>query len=443
VYKIVANQSGMPYSFLQVGHPGMPFLCAILFMILSAPAAFARSLPLFSLPSFAPSQPNQKSDVQKFRVLVYPHQGLYPIPQGKELNTDEVVVTAAQGCTTYLAVLDAKKNWVKQGPARTVGISFSLQADGDLGVQFFPTPNLYYECAGNFTVQREKPLASISYAGDFVVVQENQQVEIINVVDPEVYLKGVIPSEISASWPSEVLKAQAIATRSYAWWTVFAARQPSTTTANPNYDMDDTVLYQAYLGTSTRDATTDSAADATAGTVMEYQNEVIKAYFSADSGGYSEDASSVFSGSFPYCQAKKEEYNVAESKTAWQKIMTLDDLASHLALEKLIPEKVAVLNVWVKDSDRTRSGRAAFVNVLGSDQKNYVISGNDFRYATKVRSNLFRVIMGRADITFDGKGYGHGVGMAQDGAYQYVKQLNWNFEKILNFYYTGITLVHE
>ena len=73
------------------------------------------------------------------------------------------------------------------------------------------------------------------------------------------------------------------------------------------------------------------------------------------------------------------------------------------------------------------------------------MDGSDFRYVTKVRSNLFTVAAS-ADgdsIVFTGKGFGHGVGMAQIGALLYVKQLNWTYDQILNFYYTGITIAHE
>ena len=249
-------------------------------------------------------------------------------------------------------------------------------------------------------------------------------------------------------WPKEVLKAQAVASRSYAWWTVLDSRDPNTTTSptpDPDYDADDTVFYQAYLGAYNRpqDKNANEAVDETKGLVLQFNHEIIKAYFTADSGGYTEDAVQVFGTDAPFCQSKKEEYNLAPTHTDWKSKLSLVNLSRDLIEQKLIPRVTSIARVWVKDLDRTQSGRAARVSLSDSNGNQYSIAGKEFAHAAKLPSNFFKLTTQSANLNISGKGLGHGVGMAQIGALQYFKQFQWSFEKILNFYYTGVTLVHE
>jgi stage II sporulation protein D len=282
-------------------------------------------------------------------------------------------------------------------------------------------------------VNRERGFESYTYEGDFValfdVSEKGKPVRIINIIDPERYLKGVVPSEVSSSWPMEALKAQAVAARSYAWWQVLRARLSS----GSIYDLDDTIGYQAYLGITRRSVPTDTAVDQTSRLVMKYQGKIIKAYFSADSGGVTEASKNVFGEDLPFLVSKPELYDISKTKTNWTKSLSSQMLDA--AFER------SILKLEVRSEDRNESGRVSFLTAYDRDGRVEKIPGTRVRTLLKLRSTLFDLSTdSTGNVTFSGKGYGHGVGMAQIGAREYASQFGWSFDQILNFYYTGITL---
>ena len=410
----------------------------ILLLIFFTHTAKALDLPLFpDSETKAASAPFRKSQVAHFRVLVFPHVGLYSIPQGRETAVKSVLVTSDGYCDAYAASLDSNQEWIKSGPLLKHLNKVTLNVTALLGRSGLPSP-IYYECNSPFLINRPAPLRSLEYSGSFVATTDGTKVELINIIDPETYIKGVVPAEVEASWPKETLEAQAIAARTYAWWSVLQARLH----AAP-YDMDDTVFYQAYLGNYKRSPATDSASDETSGQVMRHAGEIIKAYFAADSGGFTEDAVSVFGVNLPYCVAKREVYDLTQTQTAWTKTFTTSEFQNQMLAFHFIPAGISVRNVYLDPSDVDTSGRVMRIHILGSNGKVYLVGGNDFRYRTKIRSNLFQLSFSREGLVINGKGYGHGVGMAQIGALQYSKQFGWNHDQILQFYYTGVTIADD
>jgi len=279
-------------------------------------------------------------------------------------------------------------------------------------------------------VIRDPTQTAYVYEGNFVAIVDpnanDSEIQLVNLVESETYIQGVVPSEMGDYWPIETLKSQAVAARTYAWWTVTQVKRG----ARPSeYDLDDTVQYQAYLGNSTRSKVSDSAVTSTNKLVMKYNGEVIKSFFSADSGGYTESAEHGFTQVLPYCQSKKELYDVSRTATVWVLNLSLAKISA--ALNQTI-QRIEVLA-----GDVDESGRVLWVTLNGQTK----ISGAVFRQKLKLRSTLFQLELQSDDsIKLSGAGFGHGVGLAQIGAREYVNQLAWDFEQIVKFYYTGITL---
>lgn len=128
-----------------------------------------------------------------------------------------------------------------------------------------------------------------TYRGDFEISNYNGQLAWINVLPMEEYLYSVVGGEVSASWPAEALKAQAVAARSYARFQEQGSKFKIA-------DVVDTTLSQAYNGVSAEDKRIIAAVDATAGEIVTKNNKVIEAIFSANSGGVSADPSEVWNG---------------------------------------------------------------------------------------------------------------------------------------------------
>lgn len=372
-----------------------------------------------------------------FRVLVFPHQGPHPIPQGRETDISQVTLTSTRACNEYPAKLDTNHVWSKDGGLIQSSKSFYLSARRlRKQLRYNEADAFYFECSDPVKVTRESGMRAYSYEGNFVALidpNDEGSVQLVNLIEPEKYVRGVVSSEVGSHWPSEALKAQAVAARTYAWWTVMNSRSSPEKSL---YDFDDTVQYQAYLGTDGRSTAVDAAVTDTSRQVAKYAGKVIKAYFSADSGGRTEASENVFGDALPYCISKEELYNISKTTTAWERKLTLAEIGAAFSQ--------TVKSVEVLPADVDESGRAKWVTLTASDGRSNRISGVVFRQALKLRSTLFGLkesqSPGSKSIVISGKGYGHGVGMAQIGAREYALQLGWTFDQILKFYYTDVTL---
>lgn len=134
------------------------------------------------------------------------------------------------------------------------------------------------------------------YRGILIVQNKNKKLTVINEVDLEDYLKGVVPSEMPSSWELEALKAQAIAARSYALANLGKR-------ASFGYDLKDTPEDQAYGGASAETSKTNLAVESTGGQVLTYNMKVIPAYYSASAGGQTINASAAWGNDLPFIRS--------------------------------------------------------------------------------------------------------------------------------------------
>lgn len=134
------------------------------------------------------------------------------------------------------------------------------------------------------------------YRGYLIVQNCNGKLTVINDVDLESYLKGVIPSEMPTSWDVEAHKAQAIAARSYALANLGKR-------ANKGYDLDDTPKDQAYGGASAENQGTTKAVNDTRGIVLTHNQKIISAFYTASAGGKTKTANAAWGGNVPYLRS--------------------------------------------------------------------------------------------------------------------------------------------
>ena len=140
------------------------------------------------------------------------------------------------------------------------------------------------------------------YRGVIVLYPSDNGIMVINEVDMEGYLYGVVPKEASASWPQEALKAQAVAARTY----VYSALNGKH--SSYGFDVCATTDCQVYGGYDSEVDATNKAVDDTAGIIAIYEGKAVHTLFSAGNGGWAEDSKNVWGGSYPYLTAFKDEY---------------------------------------------------------------------------------------------------------------------------------------
>ena len=134
------------------------------------------------------------------------------------------------------------------------------------------------------------------YRGSFLIYNTGNTLILINDVDLESYIQGVVPSEMPARWNTEALKAQAIAARSYA-----VANMGKR--AKLGFDLKDTTEDQVYKGASAETIKTNEIVRATKGQVLVCGNKVIPAYYHASSGGQTLPSSAVWGKDLPFIRS--------------------------------------------------------------------------------------------------------------------------------------------
>ncbi len=186
------------------------------------------------------------------------------------------------------------------------------------------------------------------YRNTLSIICKNNLLIVINILDIEEYLYGVVPSEMPSSWHKEALKAQAVASRNYAYSNLGIH-------SSEGYDVCDTVHCQVYNGVSNEKQSTNEAINETKGIFAYYNNEKINAVYSSSSGGYTDDAENVWNYSIPYLKAVKDEYE--EGAKQWTRTFTFDELSNVAS--------IGTVNQVILESSSV-TGRAISLTLIGS-----------------------------------------------------------------------------
>ncbi len=288
----------------------------------------------------------------------------------------------------------------------------------------------------------------IEIYGTHVLNAQKQKVPRVRVLahmDIEEYLYGVLAGEVPARWPLEALRAQAVASRTFAYFEV-KSRQ------NQEYDVHATTRSQVWRPSVAIEERVKNAVDTTAGIVLTERNMLIKTFFHSECGGFTADARWVFTKTpilalsgvrCPRCSAP------ANKPSAWSVTYTRQEIVARLRQAGLLRQAGEIRMVQGLDQDGNpmgrRLGRVVTVELTMADGRGAVarIPANDFRLAMgadrKNLSSTYMIIEGGDEprITFSGLGWGHGVGLCQYGAAYAADKLGYNFLDILALYYPG------
>lgn len=330
------------------------------------------------------------------------------------------------------------------------------------------------------------------YRDYITFLNKGSEIFLINHIELNKYLYGVLPREMPVSAPLEALKAQAIASRSYTLSNINKHKKDG-------YNLCDKVDCQVYGAYDNEKPATNQAVDETKGIYAYYGGKVINATFHSTSGGYTEDSSKVWGSSIPYLIAVEDEFSTTAPHSNWTVEFTARDIKEKLlstgidigdivGIEPLeITEANRVQRLKIKGTkgehiltsssfrnlvgttilkstwfniDTTGANSTTKVYALSANSPNpkeinmnnaYILSGGN--KATVSRSSVSRALGNDRSSTldgtvsskpttfiFNGRGYGHGVGMSQYGAIEMAKQ-GYNFEDIIKHYYQGVDIV--
>ena len=330
--------------------------------------------------------------------------------------------------------------------------------------------------------------ADYSYYGGFRYTRiGGGNLTVVNMVPLELYVRGIVPYEMSNSWPLEALKAQALCARTYAVRNAGLSKHRSS-----GFDLCTTTCCQVYRGTGSANAHSDSAVIETAGEFVMYGDSYAETYYFSSSGGATEDVRNVWNpnGNLPYLlgvydpyetsyadKIPSYRYTVTYTKSDLQELVrkqggNCGEVANFYVAEftptgnvKTVTivdvngkrfsysrDNVRILFPGIRSLRYTVSGGGSyFVNqgdALGAVDGAYVISGsgsisqfsgsNPYVITASGTEQLAPVTAGNT-FTVNGTGYGHNVGMSQFGAKAMAEQ-GLSYQDIITFYYTGVRI---
>jgi len=325
---------------------------------------------------------------------------------------------------------------------------------------------------------------------------------VINFVNAEDYIRGVLPQEMSPNWPLEALKAQAVCARTYAMSKLGSH-------GGSGFDLCPTTHCQMYIGVGTTNDRIDQAVDETSGEYVMYNGELCETYYSSSCGGATENSENVWAQARPYLRGVVDIYEQDLANKIpdyfWTVKYTPSELTTRMRNRGLncgtitsltvseFTENGNVLSVTMKDSNgrswtfrkdeaRIALGTRSLRFTIGGgsqpgpvpqqDRTIYVNGGevlNDgATYAMDENGNTVKLpagdvyaITGDGEITtigperpttesspdgkingvfvLSGTGWGHNVGMSQYGAYAMAER-GLTYRDIIHFYYTGVTI---
>lgn len=255
---------------------------------------------------------------------------------------------------------------------------------------------------------------------------------VVNNVPLEDYVASVVASEYGLD-DREGRKAMAVVARTYG---LFTSEKFGGT-----YDQADGTASQVYDGVSAVTPASRQATSATQGEVLTYNSTLIQAVYFSSSGGHTADNEAVWDAKrpIPYLRGKKDPYDSESPHHTWS--ATVDRSQLLQALTRSHGSLVEGFTIGGRSSD----GRVKTISLLQPSGSPATMNANDFRLIVNrgvdgtLKSTWFDARRSGDQYVFDGRGFGHGVGLSQWGAHE-MAQRGRSYRDILTFYYTGIDI---
>ena len=257
----------------------------------------------------------------------------------------------------------------------------------------------------------------------------------ITVVDElglEEYLFGVLPHEMSPDWPLEALKAQAVVSRTYALARLGKGQDEA-------FDLTDDAYSQVYTGVTTESEAVRKAVRATSGRILTYAAKPLPAYFHSTCGGHTAGSNDVWGGAEPEpLKGVRDTWCKVSPHYRWEAYFRREDILSALNRNGFTVARLEDL----REGDRGSAGW--LTNVRVKTERGWTrVPANKFRLwlgVKELKSVRFDSVRRRKKgFDFEGRGYGHGVGLCQWGA-RAQADAGRSFEEILGHYFPGAAL---
>jgi len=260
------------------------------------------------------------------------------------------------------------------------------------------------------------------YSGDLKCIPDLGTLVMINICDPETYIAGVVRAEGGEKKNIEYFKSQAVIARTYLYRNINKH-------ITDGYNLCDNTHCQAYNGITSDSLIIFAALETGGMVILGPDSTLINSAFHSNCGGETAASEDVWLTDHSYLKSVRDQYCVASRNAAWQKVLSKEDWINFLVNSgyKGNKEDPVLLNFSQQKRMKDLSVRSFSVPLrLVRDELN-------------LRSSFFSVTVQGDSVVLNGRGYGHGVGLCQEGA-MVMASKGFDFKKIINYYYTGVRI---
>lgn len=264
------------------------------------------------------------------------------------------------------------------------------------------------------------------YPDNYIVSNEAGNLKLLNEVKLDNYIAGVVEAESGTRSTPEFYKVQAILART------FALAHVNKHLAE-NFSLCDQVHCQAYYGKPRFEGITEMVLDTKGKVVVDENLNLIVAAFHSNSGGQTANSEDVWGTRTSYLRSVNDTFSTKMPNYKWERKMLADDWLSYLKLKHKYPidepnAKELALN-FKQDSRK-----------IYLEASNVKVPLKNVRQDLQLKSTYFNITKEGDSVIFEGKGYGHSLGMSQEGAMRMTK-LGYSYTDVLNFYYRNIQII--
>ncbi len=266
---------------------------------------------------------------------------------------------------------------------------------------------------------KENGVPERRYDDNLLVSNEKGHLKLINNIEIESYIAGVVQAETwGATKNVDFFKLQAICVRNYLFMNLNKHQKDG-------YHMCDGVHCQAYKGRCNQVEVIQGAHNSKGEVIVDSMGNLIETLFHANSGGQTVNSEDVWKNAFSHLTGKQDTFSVGMKAYEWEKYIRLRDWRNYFREKGVNIKDDSVKNELINFSQKEGRKKTMLGVPLVQIRKDFAL-----------RSTLFDIQLWGSEVKLSGKGYGHGVGMSQEGAINMCDQ-GYEYWQVLEFYYTG------
>ncbi|MCF0211127.1 MAG: SpoIID/LytB domain-containing protein [Bacteroidales bacterium] len=257
---------------------------------------------------------------------------------------------------------------------------------------------------------------------EITLAKDKKSLQFINIVTPDNYIAGVVQSEAGgASDNVEFFKVQAICCRNYMMRNINKHQ-------HDGYNLCDCVNCQVYFSRANKEQVIEGAAKSNGEVIVDADGNIIETLFHSNSGGQTMNAKDVWKNDIDYLKSVTDSFSIGQPNYTWEKEISEKEWLSYFKGK----------GIDVKDYNNKQE-LLNFSQDEGRKVKIFDIPLTQIRKDFKLKSTFFSVTPWGSNVKLKGKGYGHGVGMSQEGAAKMCEE-GYEYWQVIEHYYTGIKI---